>query len=171
MSKRKNDSDGYGNNNNKNKKIIGDSYWSNQFTKWTTSKYKCVRCGNFFHEVDNIGRWQCWQHPVIVIPVVGEVWPCCGKKFMTAKTATNKGCVRADHSTHMLPYDEQWNTPIPSVIFEQLGLKNNAPCIIKRDDPNNPEKYRSKAEYDEAINYKTIRRYDLNATEQRNYLL
>lgn len=128
---------------------VGDAYWNNLLVKWKTVKLQCVNCGQPFTEYNNIGKLKCTQHPVIDRPPPGEPWPCCGAKSKIAITGTNKGCVRCDHSTKYIPYDEAWNTPIPLIIFKQLGIPNNSPCIVNVDN---------------YTNCVTVRRYDSGKT-------
>lgn len=49
----------------------------------------CARCGVTYHEYNNIGVWQCRQHPQDV--GINNRYRCCNRPPKTA------GCQRADH--------------------------------------------------------------------------
>lgn len=132
----------------------GDLYWDTMLKNWTTIKLRCVKCGIMFREIDNIGRWECWQHPTIEIPAPGQKWPCCQKKCKIGLTADNRGCVKSDHSILLAPFDQAWNSPIPKIIFKQFGLPPGTPSIIAQDE-----------------NSVTVARYDDSQTEIKSVIM
>lgn len=49
----------------------------------------CARCGAVYHEYNNIGVWQCRQHPQEV--GINNRYLCCGRG------RKSRGCQAADH--------------------------------------------------------------------------
>lgn len=146
--------------------VIEDSYWTPQIEKWKTVKLECARCGLSFYEINNIGSLACWQHPYYPAPNVGELWPCCGMNAIAGKTGRRTGCVRADHTTLHVPFDETHNVPIPKVIADRvLKRRFDKRVIVRPDSLSNTEEYASADERIEADSYVTIRRYDLSSTK------
>lgn len=150
--------------------LIRDSYWSDQIDKWKTTKLTCVRCGNFFNEASNIGSWLCWQHPYYPAPGQGGTWPCCGILDIGGKTGRRCGCVKADHTTLEIPFDESHNVPIPKVLVATiLNRKFDKKVTVDPDSISNTEHYASMEERLEADSYVTIRRYDLSETDTKSH--
>lgn len=143
--------------------FIRDSYWTEEIKSWQTKQLTCVRCGLFFTEANNIGSLACWQHPYFPPASPGEYWPCCGRKCIRGKTAAQTGCVRADHTTLLVPFDEKHNIPIPKVFVETVLKRKFSPnVIVKPDSLANTEEYDNQEERDEADSYITVRRYELS---------
>jgi hypothetical protein len=63
----------------------------------------CARCGAVYHEYNNIGAWQCKQHPQEV--GIDNRYRCCKRPPKTA------GCQRADHRE---------DTPAPYNIVDDI---------------------------------------------------
>lgn len=150
--------------------LIADSYWNQTIREWKTEKRRCARCKVDYFEVDNIGRWKCWQHPCPTLPMETTRWPCCNRLMKRGLTAEPQGCVRADHTVLLVPYDEENNIPIPKVIFEKVWKQRmfQSDSVVDPDSADNQEIYRTEEERAEADNYVTLRRYDLAATKTKN---
>lgn len=43
------------------------SRWDNVVSVWRNERTRCPRCGQLFYEVDNLGRWDCFQRTYIVL--------------------------------------------------------------------------------------------------------
>lgn len=139
---------------------IRDSYWTPTVEDWKTNRLECRRCGIHFYEAENIGSLSCWQHPHYPSPNPGDRWPCCGMICKEGRTATNPGCVRADHTTLLVPFDEMHNIPIPNVIASRLlRRKFMSSVIVRPDSLSNTEEYSNAEERAEADGYITVRRY------------
>ena len=148
--------------------LVRDTYWSHAIEDWKTKKLQCLRCGSYFYESDNIGSLSCWQHPHYPTPLVGEAWPCCGMLCKDSKTGLNPGCIRADHTTLLVPFEEYHNVPIPSVIVRtMLRRKFKSKVIVKPDSLSNTEEYSNAEERAEADSYVTVRRYDITAQKNK----
>ena len=74
----------------------------------------CSRCKNTFDNINDFGKWQCFQHPgkiIFDIELNDYVFSCCKTrtggiatvvefyKYNPSKQAT--GCIRADHRTNL----------------------------------------------------------------------
>jgi len=116
---------------------------------------KCARCGRFFAQKNNLGRWECRQH---VSPerydVYGCVYyPCCFSRV---------GCVRADHVADFptFRYTSLDHVKISVNDLEEFGIK-------ALDDA-----YIDEAE-DEIFSLSNesvkIARFDVNATHEDNF--
>lgn len=139
---------------------IRDSYWTQTIEDWKSIKLTCSRCGTGFYEAINIGSLSCWQHPHYPAPGPGGIWQCCGMLCKEGRTGTNPGCVRADHTTLIVPFDEMHNVPIPKVIASGLlRRKFMSSVIVHPDSISNTEEYSNEEERAEADSYITVRRY------------
>lgn len=56
----------------------------------------CTRCGKYYLEAENIGRWRCRKHIQPLDQSTGR-WPCCGMSPLTEGRIGLEGCRRADH--------------------------------------------------------------------------
>lgn len=55
-------------------------------------EFQCRWCNVKYVEVENVGRWECRQHPSYFVASLNDAkWTCCGNHRGA------KGCVRADH--------------------------------------------------------------------------
>lgn len=97
-------------------------------TWWYTS-HECVRCGESFRELKNVGRWQCAQHAVAYEydPVIGDVrWSCCAREGYNAP-----GCVAADHAARPIIYTKQDDVPVGATFQMKLDELHGDVHIIR----------------------------------------
>jgi hypothetical protein len=71
----------------------------------------CFVCGITYKERENIGKWDCREHPGTIR---NNRFTCCGlytfsdtcveDYYKTYKDHEKRGCIRSDHRETMLPY-------------------------------------------------------------------
>jgi len=98
--------------------------WDEIVITWKTEQNTCIRCGITFTQANNIGRWQCFEHPNIhqIVLHPGDKWPCCGKQFSETKRITSCGCIPCDHTSEDVEMYPSDTLQIPYRVAQQLGI-------------------------------------------------
>lgn len=96
-----------------------DPEWEAILSYWKREQLTCFRCKYYFYEIDNLGAWKCAQHAVVQ-PGRGGIWSCCNKGSL------ERGCVRADHTTLVIPFDENHDIKIPSLLKDVVEIYNKS---------------------------------------------
>lgn len=111
-----------------------DPAWKTERLKMLINKYICVRCGNDFRDIDNIGSWKCTQHAYANL-LNGELipgqhlWPCCGKPVKVDRL-TDIGCVPCDHTIKKMPWEDMDDINIPQAIVSTDFVSINPKAMI-----------------------------------------
>jgi hypothetical protein len=122
-----------------------DKDWEDIINIWTKQKLKCSQCGNFFYEINNLGAWECSQHAVEKPHNYNIKWPCCNKIQRRVPGMASRGCVRADHTTKTVPFEEHHDISFPLPLVDFIGLYRES--VVMEYDNKNQDKV-------------TIRRFD-----------
>ena len=109
-------------------------HWKNVVDVWRRNPIQCASCEILFYEINNVGRWQCWQHACRQEDQKGGItrWPCCGREGSSAK-----GCVPADHRGKWTPYTTGQNLNMPSAVFTRLRQLHEDTQNFERNEQTN----------------------------------
>jgi hypothetical protein len=103
--------------------FVVDKQWHDVLTKWSYEQHECINCGKRYVEIDNIGKWQCKQHP---LPWKDGQWQCCKSKVTCGDASRPVGCIRADHSHSTPKYTEQFDIPVPINLVQAISPKEES---------------------------------------------
>lgn len=165
------------NNGNPNTLTIGLSpEWMAILRSWRNDYRQCTRCGIRYYEINNIGRWECFQHAypamhidnqryrqqVLTGSIDSAVWKCCG-----AGENDTWACVRADHTDKPrgLWYTEDANIPLLTKIqylVEPILPNAIVDTWMDKTETRNPSIVNSLLKKE----YVTIIRYDKQKQKQ-----
>lgn len=125
-----------------------DKRWDEVIKRWKREKLKCERCGEYFFEITNIGSWKCSQHALDRPPNSRLRWLCCKARNRGVAGMASKGCVRADHTTLSIQFNEDHDLQIPLPLMDCIGVHSQS---IIEDNIDSTDSTR---------NIITIRRFD-----------
>src|SRR5579864_8744664 len=80
---------------------------------------QCARCRTLYYEKNNIGSWQCFQHPGRLNGVMTGYeygkgkWDCCGYDPSKYDAKFARGCQPADH---------RYDANLPYIVDDELRL-------------------------------------------------
>lgn len=141
--------------------LLIDPEWEEVIHNWNQKKLTCTRCGHLFYEIDNIGHWKCSQHvreSIYFRARNGYSWPCCGKRAKVINTPAYNGCVKADHTTLSINFDEYHDIPIPRKLEDYIVLKRQS--VVIEDETEDL------ADDNDLFERFIIRRFDWKKAEQ-----
>ena len=143
-----------------------DPEWNRILERWMRTKLRCARCGVDFFEIKNLGRWQCFQHASFVVDHGTGKWPCCGRVRRNSHMLHSVGCVRADHTTLPIPFNEGHDMPLPKAAVRLIQPHKEAIVPLSESCPE------ESASTDPEDYYATVvvRRFDACAADRRGRL-
>jgi hypothetical protein len=136
-----------------------DEQWKNILQSYINTEYVCTRCEVKYKEIDEIGKWSCYQH---VLDFNGDkrgenfgknVYDCCGQSRPGLSITSPYGCVRADHTALNVPYTQDHDVPVPWMLLDLFTAGTEA--VVE-------DGYKGKLQ-----SSVVIRRYDWRETAKR----
>lgn len=109
-------------------------------------KLLCVICGSVFSEIQELGKWNCKQHPFPIVTTKDNKshFACCGLKTYSQTCVSSHyrlrpsmgkgiGCVAADHRDTLEPFDDKKDLgwiEIPRSTCDSLGIPADHYSIV-----------------------------------------
>ncbi len=147
--------------------LLLDEDWNNIIHKWNQEELKCTRCKMLFKEIENIGLWKCSQHASEYLSgrtSQKQYWSCCNRIYLGNNSLKNIGCIKADHTTLKIPFNEDHDMPIPIALSEFMNLNGKSVVFKEFEDISSIQ---GKEELYDTIQ---IRRFDWKDAEKKGRL-